>query len=288
MSPRALTLSFGILAALLLVTAALDFGPWIGVGNDANAIVTLLAGLAFILLHGRLAWGWRHILVFVAITAAVSFTSEAVGVATGWVFGRYYYTDLLGPKILGVPPMIQLGYIAVSYASLLTARAILGRLASPRGWEFVGLAFCGALIMVGWDVAMDPYQSTLGGDWIWQDGGAYFGVPLHNYVGWFATVFVFMLLYLAYETRHPLPPPAVPYARRAFWAAPVIYYALIALGIIDVPLLVTALPNANPQNYSGSIPNLQFTLSLVGTFVMGIPVALALVRLFQNDSTNKR
>ena len=47
----------------------------------------------------------------------------------------------------------------------------------------------GAMIMVSWDVAMDPFQSTAGGQWIWRNGGEYFGVGLHNYAGWFGTVF---------------------------------------------------------------------------------------------------
>jgi putative membrane protein len=279
MSPRLTTVCYFVIAALLLVTALLDIGPLLGVSNDANAILTILAGLLFIILHGGLAWGWRNLGVFVAITVAVSFCSEALGVATGWVFGHYHYTDLLGPKILGVPLLIQAGYVAMSYASLVTARVILNRLGTPRGGGFIGVALCGALLMVSWDVAMDPYQSTLGGDWIWEQGGPYFGVPFHNYLGWFGTVFVFMLLYLAYESRYPLPAPAS--TSRWFWSVPVFYYALIALGIIDVPLLFATLPNACPQNYAGSIPDLEVTLSLIALFVMGTPVALAFTCLFQ-------
>jgi uncharacterized membrane protein len=282
MPPCVLSLLYFVIAALLLITALLDIGPLLGVGNDANAILTILAGLLFIILHGGLAWGWRNLGVFVAITVAVSFCSEALGVATGWVFGHYHYTDLLGLKILGVPPLIQAGYVAMSYASLVTARVILNRLGTPRGCGFIGVALCGALIMVSWDVAMDPYQSTLSGDWIWEQGGPYFGVPFHNYLGWFGTVFLFMLLYLAYETRHPLPAPAS--SSRWFWSVPVFYYALLALGIIDVPLLYATLPNACPQNYAGSIPDLEVTLSLIGLFVMGTPVALALTKLFSNNS----
>src|SRR5712692_3697348 len=37
----------------------------------------------------------------------------------------YYYTDLLGPKILAVPPLIQGGYVAMGYASFTAARVIL-------------------------------------------------------------------------------------------------------------------------------------------------------------------
>ena len=47
-------------------------------------------------------------------------------------------------------------------------------------------SLAGAFIMVSWDVAMDPYQSTVTGDWIWHDGGGYFGA--HPYQGQQAAV----------------------------------------------------------------------------------------------------
>ncbi|MEZ4657404.1 MAG: carotenoid biosynthesis protein [Caldilineaceae bacterium] len=44
------------------------------------------------------------------------------------------------------------------------------------------------LIMVMWDMSMDPARSTLGESWIWRDGGGYFGVPFANFMGWFLCV----------------------------------------------------------------------------------------------------
>ena len=103
----------------------------------------MLAALIFVVAHGYIALGWRNIVAFILITVAVSFTSEAIGVATGLIFGRYHYTDLLGPKLLGVPLLIQIGYLATGYASLVIARIILsllepvvGRVQSlPRRWR---------------------------------------------------------------------------------------------------------------------------------------------------------
>src|SRR6185503_15801387 len=108
--------------------------------------------------------------------------SEAIGVATGAVFGPYHYTDLFGPKILGVPPVIQVGYLAVGYSSIVMGRIVLSLLKPVKGWAILIASLAGAAIMVAWDVSMDPLQSTAAGDWIWRDGGAYFGVPLSNYV----------------------------------------------------------------------------------------------------------
>jgi uncharacterized membrane protein len=45
-------------------------------------------------------------------------------------------------------------------------------------------------LMVLWNASFDPIMSTIEGNWIWKDGGAYFGVPLSNFFGWFITVYL--------------------------------------------------------------------------------------------------
>jgi uncharacterized membrane protein len=273
----------------LAITAVLNFGPLLGVSNVTNAIVTMLCALVFTLLHGALAFGWGRLAIFVALAVVVSFISEVIGVATGWIFGNYHYTDNFGPKILGVPPITQAGYVSMGYASLIIARVILDRLRTPKGWGILAVPICATFVMVSWDVAMDPYQSTVSGDWIWRDGGPYFGVPLHNYVGWFGTVFVLTLVYMAYERVNPLPKPSGLAARRWFWSLPVVNYALIAVGIVLVPF-VGGLDGriAVSQNYAGSPSELQYSMSLVATFVMGTPVVLALSRLMLKEPETNR
>ena len=276
------TALLALMIAALLFIAILDIGPLLGIGDDANAILTLLAALVFVVAHGYIALGWRNIIAFSLITIVISFTSEAVGVATGLIFGAYHYTDLLGPKLLGVPPMIQIGYLATGYASVMMGRIILSLRAPVRGWAILAASLAGAFIMVSWDVAMDPYQSTIAGDWIWRDGGGYFGVPLHNYAGWFGTVFVFMLVYFVFASRYAEQPQEDLIQNRiAFWSLPILYYALIALGIIIAPLVDgVSLPYASPANYTGTIQTLEASMSLVAIFVMGSPVVFALCRLF--------
>jgi uncharacterized membrane protein len=280
----------GLMVALLAGIAVLNLGPIIGINGDANAILTLFIGLAFTVIHGSMALGWKRLIAFLAITVIVSFSAEAIGVATGLVFGKYYYTENLGPRLLGVPPMIQIGYVAMGYASFITARVVLSAFRTPKRWEILGVTLATAFIMVSWDVAMDPYQSTISGDWIWQEGGPYFGVPLHNYVGWFCTVAAFTFLYLVYERFNPLPAPSGALPARSslttqkfFWSTPVVYYALIGIGILVTPLVGgVELPIALPNNYSGSLDNLMQSLSLISLFVMGTPVTLALVRLLSS------
>jgi uncharacterized membrane protein len=178
--------------------------------------------------------------------------------------------------------MIQIGYLATGYASVMMGRTILSLRRPVRGWAILAASLAGAFIMVSWDVAMDPYQSTIAGDWIWRDGGGYFGVPLHNYAGWFGTVFVFMLVYFMFASRYAEQPQEDLIRNgTAFWSLPILYYALIALGIIIAPLVDgVSLPYASPANYAGTPQALQASMSLVAIFVMGSPVVFALSRLF--------
>lgn len=276
-----------LLAGSLTAIGILNLGPFLGIPDDLNAIATMLIGLALTLVHGQAYLGWKRLSVFLALTVVVSFSAEALGVATGLIFGPYHYTDHLGPKLLGVPLLIQAAYVAMGYASLVTARIVLGAHATPRGWRsLLLLALLTSLIMVAWDVAMDPYQSTMSGDWIWETGGAYFGVPLHNYAGWFATVATFTLLYLAFERRHPKEETTA--CSPFFLSAPVLYYALVGIGIFVTPLVEPIETLAAPANYSGPIPAMTGSLSLIAVFVMGTPACIALSRLFDDDVESTR
>jgi uncharacterized membrane protein len=48
-----------------------------------------------------------------------------------------------------------------------------------------------SFIMVSWDLTIDPMMSTITGNWVWHNGGSYFGVPVSNFLGWYLTVYVF-------------------------------------------------------------------------------------------------
>jgi hypothetical protein len=47
-------------------------------------------------------------------------------------------------------------------------------------------ALVAAMAITAWDVVMDPGMSRAG-NWTWEQGGSYFGVPVQNYIGWVLT-----------------------------------------------------------------------------------------------------
>lgn len=187
--------------ALLGASFAAAFLP-----ADLPGLIALFVGwvpVTFAFWHFIRWAGWRYALAGFAIIASVSFLIEALGVATGAVFGNYFYPDgPLGPLLLGVPPLIQLQYFAMGYASLMVARSLTGTLSSAaRGCMLWAGSIIGAFSMTVLDLASDPRQSTQLGMWIWRDGGAYFGVPVQNFVGWFLETFIFFALVQLLLTR---------------------------------------------------------------------------------------
>ena len=71
-----------------------------------------------------------------ALVFVVSLLFESVGVATGWVYGPYHYTDKLGPKFLGlVPYLIPVAWFMMSYPSFVIADRLV-----PSGMESLATA----------------------------------------------------------------------------------------------------------------------------------------------------
>ena len=163
---------------------------------------TTLVFFAFAVLHAAEQLGMRSMLVFLGITIIISFLFETVGVLTGLIYGPYYYTNKLGPKLGVVPALIPIAWFMMNYASYAIVRAIVGEKRGRSLLWLVWISVLAAMAMTAWDLGMDP-QMTARGHWIWTAGGAYFGIPVHNFVGWLATTFVVYFLYHVYEVTQP-------------------------------------------------------------------------------------
>jgi uncharacterized membrane protein len=108
----------------------------------------------------------------------------------------YHYTDKLGYKFLGlVPLLIPIAWFMLSYPSFIIASRLMPGGKDIWAWR-LSVATVGAVVMTAWDLAMDPMM-VAGGHWVWEVEGAYFGVPLQNYWGWWLTIFVTFILFLS-------------------------------------------------------------------------------------------
>jgi len=167
-----------------------------------------LTGAAFALAlgHAVLRLGWRDALIFWAVTFAVSLAFESVGVLTGRVYGPYHYTERLGPKVFGLVPFaIPVAWFMMTYPAFVIARWVTPyRLrGAARFWTQAALT---GLIMTAWDLTMDPMM-VQSGHWVWEVQGAYFGVPVQNFLGWWVTVTATVVLFQAICRASTLKPP---------------------------------------------------------------------------------
>ncbi|MEA3223956.1 MAG: carotenoid biosynthesis protein, partial [Thermodesulfobacteriota bacterium] len=80
-------------------------------------LMTFVVLTAFVLWNSVLTKGWGRSLLALALAYIIAFTAEALGVNFGLVFGRYYYTDALGIKFIGVSLMVALAWEPILYAS---------------------------------------------------------------------------------------------------------------------------------------------------------------------------
>ena len=137
---------------------------------------TLLTSL--MVLAPALAMDGRRFAGWVAGTYAFTFLAEAVGVATGAVFGEYEYGPTLGLAWRGVPLLIAFNWVVVVHGACCAA----GR-ALPQGlvrWRRPAIALLAGLACAAFDWVMEPVAVRLD-YWRWAGGV----IPLQNYAAWF-------------------------------------------------------------------------------------------------------
>jgi putative membrane protein len=106
------------------------------------------------------------------IIFSIGMVSEILGVNYGLIFGDYVYLDNLGFKVLGVPILIGINWIILTF--------ITGSMSSCIIKNKHIAALTGAILMILLDLIIEPIAPLLG-FWIFDLPT----VPLQNYIGWF-------------------------------------------------------------------------------------------------------
>ena len=156
---------FLLLYALLKIPVPLwpDGFPLLGTLSTA---ALFLAGLS---------WAWSKVgaraLLLAGLAFGVGLGVEVLGTRTGVPFGRYSYAGAPGLTLLSVPLLVPLGWFAMTLSAALLTR---------------GRAWLAGLLLVAWDVGLEPLM-TAQGFWSWSDAGALWaGAPIQNFLGWWA------------------------------------------------------------------------------------------------------
>ena len=169
----------------------LQTGIEIGVLLQVAAVMVILA-------H---SWGVWPALRLGLLVFLLALAFEAAGTRLGYPFGGYDYTPLLQPQVLSVPLLVPLAWLMM----LPPAWALGWLLVSPSNRLLWALA--SALAFTTWDLFLDP-QMVAWDYWHWHQSGAYFGIPLTNYLGWLVVSFLISLVASAFF--HPASLPVSP------------------------------------------------------------------------------
>lgn len=277
-----------ILWILVIFSAALSI---VGVMPSASAyvahlgILATLARLVFASIHGSQRFGWRNLGVMFLIACVVSWCYELLSIATGFPFGHYVYTSELGPKLGQVPLMIMPAYFGVCYLSWVIAHVLLDKFDRAIDSRLIfAIPVIASFVMVMWDMSIDPLASTLKHEWIWRDGGSYFGVPFSNFLGWFLCVFTIFEFWALYIMRTKSLPSSSADQNKSDWYLPIAFYGVIFLGSIATAITATNGSVTDAASQVWSVKALNQTLGLVSIFSMLFVTCLAFFKVKNNDS----
>jgi putative membrane protein len=197
-------------------------------------------------------FGLSTTLLFATLTYAVGFSCEYSSVHNGFPFGLYHYIEATRGKeiwVLGVPLFDTISYTFLAFASYTLALLLCSPLyrhggdlrvldtweirRSPRVWLMA------AFFMVMVDMVVDPL-SVLGERWFlgrifWYDPpGPYFGVPISNFLGWYAVAAISVAIFQVLDFRlngRGKPVGVLPALSCRGLLGPMLYAGIVTFGI---------------------------------------------------------
>ena len=232
----------------------------------------IYASLLFVIagLHSTKRYSFKNTAIFFLITWIVSLSFEALSIQTGFPFGFYHY-NLSSPTLFQVPLIVIVAYFGTGYIAWTLSHVLTGQYSKKLGGKQIFIVpFIAAFIMVMWDLIMDPVASTVFSRWVWHSPGAYFGVPLMNFFGWFVTVFIFYQIFALYLSKYDRiqPQKVKALTSKPFWIEASVVYGLIGI----YPLLVSvAIHN-----------DITASMSLVTVFTMLFVALISFITIMNN------
>jgi uncharacterized membrane protein len=193
-----------LVLTVALLGTAIAYPLTDGPARNAVSWAIVLLGSAISVGHAAVSRGLSTGVGVGGLVAVVAVPFEALGLATGFPYGEYRYSDTLGPTLLGVPFLVPLAWLMMAWPSWVLAARLAPRSRPAR-------VLVAAYVFAAWDVVLDP-QMVQAGYWRWahpSPGLPGIGtVPLTNLAGWLLAGLVLMALLdlLVQRTARPGPP----------------------------------------------------------------------------------
>jgi uncharacterized membrane protein len=208
-SPSGSATALKAVCAIALIAAAGVHIHHLLTGYQAFWVSVTLLMTVFCFSSSVLLMGGAATLVFFGLGVVLGFFFESLSIRTGFPFGPYYYTDIFGPRVLGVPYIIPLAWYVIVYLSYVLANLMVERrpVAAVNVRESLLLSMIGAAIVTAYDLALDPFMVRKIGAWVMINPGNYFGEQFRGFAGWMLVAFSISALFRAVHRRIASAPP---------------------------------------------------------------------------------
>ncbi len=176
------------------------------------------------------------ILLFI-IFGVLALLIETSAIITGFPYGHFGYSGLLGYKLFGYTPWT----VALAWTPLVLAiYAVVRRTVGSVILRIILIA----IFLVVFDLVIDPGAVKIG-FWRYEGGGPFHGVPVSNFVGWvFSGTIAGVVMEIFAAVRKPLLPAPVQLIISAFfllayWTALAFFSGFTAPTLIGVGILIS-------------------------------------------------
>ena len=188
-------------------------------------MIQVILFIGFFLIHGILTMGFINMISFITISVILSATLEIIGTNTGWLTGKFKYTDRACPlpSILGVPLCYPLAWCGLVYTGMWTAICFTTDIKTSNFEIGLPVLLLTPALVTLLDIILDPI-AVHEGRWFWEKPGRFYGVPFSNFRGWFITTLIIILSF-TYVLRPELQMNDL---SRWFVFAPALGFALLA------------------------------------------------------------
>jgi uncharacterized membrane protein len=136
---------------------------------------------------------------------------------------------------------------------------------------------------------MDPVAATVQKQWIWHDGGGYFGVPFVNYLGWLLCVYTIFQLFAIYiSPQNVASEQEEPSGTtdRAYWYQAAAAYATTGL-TSALPALTggnAVITDATGQQWQAM--QIYQSMALIAIFTMGFMALLSVLLVDKHQQSS--
>ena len=131
-------------------------------------------------------------IIIVLLIFLIGMIAEILGVNYGLIFGKYDYGDNLGLKLLGVPLLIGLNWVVLTF--------ICGSISNHFIKNKYLSIVVAIILMLLVDITLEPIAPILD---YWEFSGSI--APIQNYIGWAFTSLLTLSIYQFFYSKKEFP-----------------------------------------------------------------------------------